>query len=935
MSRLQGSARRSVAALSPPLKPPTPERKAPGKFFSCLQGKVPMSRLPMTRSIISLGPIAAVLALSVAGGLQAQASVEPTAPDGRLLWYDQHVAMKAQSLFKHLPWQFLGPTNISGRMTDVAVVEPKGENYTIYVAGASGGVWRTVNEGTTWEPVFEHAASTSIGDVTLDPSDPNVIWVGTGEANIFRSSMAGAGVYKSVDGGLNWRHMGLGGTHTIPRIVVHPGNSEVIYLAASGHEWTDNPERGVYKSSDGGESWEKVLYIDEQTGAIDLVMDPSDPNILYAATWQRVRKKWSDPRNEEGHEGSGIYRTTDGGGTWTEITNGLPEARYRGRIGIDVARSNPSVLYAFVDNYEIAREWTEEEELDAYGRPRGGVIRGATVYRSDDRGESWRQVSEASDYMERLSGTYGWVFGQIRVDPNDEDKIYVMGLALNVSEDGGRTFRRLPGMHGDHHGLWIDPANSDYLVNVNDGGVAISYDGGENWRTFYDNLPLVQFFNVSYDMGDPFQVYGSIQDHGSRRAPVDLRNGRHQIPPAEFDMAPGGEGSRHAIDPTESNTVYSAGFYGNINRTDLVTEEETAIVPKPEEGEAAFRGQWLAPFIISPHNPRIIYHGMNYLFRSMDRGDTWERISPDLTYNDPERKGDIPYQTIFAMAESPFEFGTIYVGTDDGRVHRTRDSGRSWTELTQGLPCGKWISSIAASAFDEGTVYLTQNGKRDDDFAPYVYRSRDFGQSWHDISGNIPSGPVNVIREDPVNPDVLYVGTDLGAYVSIDGGEEWHTLGNGLPTTFVHDIVVHPRERILVAATHGRGMYGMDARYIQELSADVLEKDLRLFEIDPARLPRGRFGAGQGAVNAHIYYYLAREGAATAAVRDPSGNTVRTLTGTGGVGVNVIVWDLTGEPTEEEEEEEEDRGPFVSPGEYSIILTVDGTSQEGVIHVSR
>jgi photosystem II stability/assembly factor-like uncharacterized protein len=887
-----------------------------------------MSRPRLIRSLPFGLTALTLLSLPSAAELHAQRETGQTPPDQRLQWYEDHVAMKEPSLFKNLTWQFLGPLNISGRMTDVAVVEPKGQAYTIYVAGASGGVWKTVNEGVTWEPVFQHAASTSIGDVTLAPSDPDVVWVGTGEANIFRSSMAGAGVYKSTDAGKTWRHMGLAGTHTIPRIVVHPQNPAIVYVAASGHEWTNNEERGLYKSLDGGETWEKVLYVDEMTGVIDLVMDPSDPNTLYAATWQRVRQKWNDPRNEEHYRGSAIYRSSDGGATWEEVTNGLPEARHRGRIGIDLARSNPDVIYAFVDNYETLRE-AEEGETDSYGRPRGPVIKGATVYRSDDRGDSWSQTSETDEYMERLSGTYGWVFGQIRVDPNDEDRIYVMGLALNVSEDGGRTFRRLPGMHGDHHGLWIDPANSNYLVNVNDGGVAISYDGGENWRTFYDNLPLVQLFNVSYDMDDSFHVYGSIQDHGSRRGVVDLSQGRQRIPAVEWEDAPGGEGSRHAIDPTDPDIVYSAGFYGTIARSDISSEDQTTIVPTPEEGKPRFRGQWLAPFIISPHNPRVIYHGMNYLFRSMDQGSDWEQISPDLTHNDPDQLGDIPYQTIFAIAESSFDFGLVYVGTDDGRVHVTRDHGVNWTELTSRFPYRKWISSIAASAFDEATVYLTQNGKRDDDFAPYVWKSTDHGETWEDISAGIPSGPVNVIREDPKNPSVLYVGTDLGAYVSIDGGRDWHVLSGGLPTTFVHDIVIHPRDDIVVAATHGRGMWAMDARHIQKLTDEVLAKDLHLFETEAVRIVGRRFGGPAPGAGAHIFYYLKNGAEVSVLIRDASGDTVKELDGSGDRGVNVAIWDLT-----RDEEEEGQTGP-VAPGTYTVVVTAGSASEEGTIEVIR
>jgi len=839
----------------------------------------------------------------------------------RLEWYRQHEAMKEQSIFQHLNWQFLGPTNVSGRMTDVAVVSPKGENYTIYVAGASGGVWKTVNEGTTWEPVFEHAASTSIGDVTLAPSNQDIVWIGTGEANIFRSSMAGAGVYKSTDAGETWQYMGLAGTHTIPRIVIHPTNPDIVYVAASGHEWTDNEERGVYMSTDGGKTWEKVLYINEKTGAIDLVMDPTDPHTLYAATWQRIRLKWNDPRNEPDYTGSAIYKTTDAGESWEEITEGLPEAQYCGRIGIDVAASNPSVIYAFVDNYAVTREADDEEE-DSYGRPRGGVIRGATLYRSDDKGGHWYQVSETNEYMERLSATYGWVFGQMRVDPNDENMVYVMGLALNVSEDGGKTFRRLSGMHGDHHGLWIDPDNSDYLVNVNDGGVVTSYDGGENWINYLDDFPLVQFFNVGYDMDEPFHVYGSIQDHGSRRGVVDLSRGRDRIPAVEWGNAPGGEGSTHAVDPTDPDIVYSAGFYGTISRTNLGTNERVNILPQVGEGEPRLRGQWIAPFIISPHNPRIIYHGMNYLYRSMNRGDSWDRISPDLTHNNPDELGDIPYQTMYSISESPFKFGLIYVGTDDGRVHVTHNSGESWTELATDLPRKKFVTGIVASAFDEGTVYLAMNGKRDDDFKAYLWKSTDYGRTWSDITNNIPCGPINVVREDPKRENVLYVGTDLGAYVTLDGGAGWYALAGDMPTTFVHDLIIHPREDILVAATHGRGMYAMDARYIQEIASEAGEEDAFLFDIAATRRP-SRYAPS----SASIYYYLKEARAVTLQVKNSDGEVVRILEGTGDAGINVSSWDLTTDTGEE-------GATTVDAGTYTVVLTEGSTSVEKTIEVT-
>jgi hypothetical protein len=889
-----------------------------------------LSRHPENSIRIFIAAIVlSMLFLSTIG--HAAKVIRSTNPELRLKWYQEHVAMNEQSMFKNLHWQFLGPINVSGRMTDTAVVAPKGKHYTIYVAGASGGVWKTKNEGITWEPVFQHAASTSIGDVTIAPSNQDIVWIGTGEANIFRSSMAGSGVYKSLDAGKTWQHMGLAGTHTIPRIVIHPENPDIVYVAASGHEWTNNEERGVYKTADGGKTWENVLYIDEKTGAIDLVMDPTDSNTLYAATWQRIRKKWNDPRNEPGYSGSAIYKTTNAGKEWEPIVNGLPPAKYRGRIGIDIARSDPNVLYAFIDNYEVIGRWAEGE-LDSYGRPRMGKIKGAAVYRTDDKGKTWRRVSRDNEYMERLSATYGWVFGQMRVDPNDKNKIYVMGLGLNVSEDSGKTFRSLRGMHGDHHGLWIDPDNSGYLVNVNDGGAAISYDGGKNWRTFYDNAPLVQFFNVAYDMDEPFHLYGSIQDHGSYKGVVDLSKGRNNIPAVKWERAPGGEGSSHAIDPTDPNIVYSAGFYGRISRTDLRTGKRVNIVPKAGKGEPPLRGQWVAPFIISPHNPRIIYHGMNFLFRSMNRGDSWERISPDLTYNDKNKIGDIQYQTIFAISESPLKFGLIYVGTDDGRIHVTHNSGKKWTEITKGLPYGKWVSRIAASAFAEGTVYISQNGKRDDDFAAYLWKSTNYGSTWQDITNNIPCGPVNVIREDPKNKDILYVGTDLGVYVSVNGGAQWHVLANNIPTTFVHDLVIHPRDSILAAATHGRGMYAMDVSHLQQLTKEILAKKMHLFEILPAKLPQRRWWGWAGAQNAYINYYLEETQKVELFIKDETGKTIKEIKGSGDAGLNAAVWDLTFTKSKEAQREKPET-PYVKPGKYTVVLTAGPISLEGTIEV--
>lgn len=733
--------------------------------------------------------------------------------------FAKETVMSQNSPYKDLKWQYLGPTNISGRCTDVEAVSPHGMNYTIWIGSATGGVWKSVNEGTTFIPVFEGMPTASVGDLAIDPNDPNIVWVGTGEANIFRSSNAGCGVFKTTDGGKTWSLMGLENTFTIGRIRVNPKNSDIVYVAATGHEWTPNEERGLFKTTDGGKSWSKILYIDQNTGVNDLVLDPKYPDIIYCTTWERTRLKWNDPRTYETTKGTGIWKSTDGGKNWLQINKGLPDPNRRGRIGIDIAVSNPNVLYAYLDNYEIAYK-ADPKETDSYGRTKKDVIKGATVYRTDDGGANWTRVSgltpEQKTFMEGVSATYGWVFGQIRVDPTDENTLYIMGLMLNQSTDGGRTFRYLAGPHLDHHGLWIDPANPNYLLNVQDGGLTISYDKGRTWKHPIDALPLAQFYDVAYDMSTPFRVYGSIQDHHSFFAPVDLTRGRDKIPQEEFKHTLGAEGSMHAVNPDDNSTIYASGFYGVLSRASVDNpDNEREILPKTYPGETPLRGEWNAPTLISPHNSDIIYHGMQLLLMSRDKGNTWENISSDLSYNDPKKHGDINYQTISAIDESPLKFGLIYAGTDDGRIWRTRDGGKNWAEIRNGAVPQKFVSRIVASGSDMGTVYLTQTGRREDDFQVYIWKSTNFGDTWEDISGNIPVGPVNVIREDPVNPDILYAGTDGGVFISKDRGKRWDILGT-LPFCYVHDLRIHPRDNMIIIATHGRGLWVMDANPINE-----------------------------------------------------------------------------------------------------------------------
>jgi photosystem II stability/assembly factor-like uncharacterized protein len=785
------------------------------------------------RRAAAIGTLLALAAAGVRGQSARRADAEHLRAS-----YDTYRSMQRSSPYASVKWQYLGPTNLSGRATDIAVAD-RGSSRRIYAGYATSGIWQSDDSGVTWQPIFENAPSTSIGDLAVAPSNPDIVLVGTGEANIFRASMPGVGLFKSTDGGRTFAHVGLTDTQTIARVLIHPSNPDIVYVAASGHEWTDNENRGVFKTTDGGRNWKKVLYRSPRTGAIDLVMDPADPNTLYAAMWQRIRRKWSDPRVEPGYSESGVWKTTDGGNSWTEVNTGLPIAQYRGRIGIDVSRSSPSVLYAFVDSYEPGTP-PREGERDSYQRlilePR---IRSAEIYRTDDKAATWRKVSATDAFMAGHSGTYGWVFGQIRVDPKDDKTIYTLGLGLNVSHDGGKSFTALRGPHGDHHGLWIDPANPAILYSANDGGVYTSTDAGSTWR-FAVTAGGSQFYNVSLDNSTPAWAYGSIQDIGSRRGKVDLTAGRDRIPAVEWTTAPGGEGSYQAIDPENSNIIYSHSFYGNFTREDLsippppgrrgrgngAARDDTPPPSGPQRStpirpkEDNLRAQWMAPIIVSPHKASTIYAGFQYVFRSLDRGTTWQKISDDLTDNDPTRmlrrsSSEIPYQTIVALAESPRKPGLLYAGTDDGRLHVTMDGGRHWSELTAALRARKWISRVVPSQHVDGTVYVTQRGREDDDFAPYIYKSVDYGGTFTNIVNNIPAGCVNVIREDPTDVNVLYAGTDFGAFVSTDGGRQWQVLGGDLPSVQVSDLQYQARDQVIVISTYGRGMWALDATRIR------------------------------------------------------------------------------------------------------------------------
>ena len=791
----------------------------------------------------------AALGVTAALVVSLVAQTPASSHDAHLKAFDTHKAMTSSSPYKNLSWSFAGPTNVSGRVTDVAVAD-HGTSRRLYAGTCCGGVWKSDDFGQTWQVVFDEAASTSTGALAVAPSNPDIVWIGTGESNIFRSSYSGVGVYKSTDNARTWQHMGLTDTGTVGRIIINPTNPDIVYVASAGHEWNENETRGVFKTTDGGKSWKKVLFISQKTGVNDIAMDPSDPNTLYAAAWERQRRHWNDPRPEPAFTEGGVFKSTDGGNTWARLTNGLPSGKGLGRIGVAIAASNPKVVYAFVDNYDVdTQPPAGGRGRNPAGRGDGPSIKGNEVYRSDDKGATWRLVSGQDpaqhELVKNIGNTYAWVFGNVRVDPTDENKLYVLGLTVAMSSDGGKTFGPIVppqagggrgagrGPGGDNHAWWIDPKDPKFMLSGNDSGFRVTTDGGVTWN--HASLPNSTFFDIAYDMDTPFHIVGSVQDHGSYRGVVDVSKGRGNVPAVEFSTEGGGLGGEyceHQIDPTNPNIIYSE----KVTRTDLSIpppprgggpgrgageaqpegpRRSTQLKPTVGPNDDPIRAQVLAPLLLSPFDPNTIYFGSQYLFRSHNRGDTWEKLTGDLSGNDKTQSGDIPYQVIVSISESPKKRGLIYAGTDDGHLHVTSDDGKTWTDLTSKLPQKKWVAKVLASQYDESTVYLAQQGRYEDDFAVYLYKSTDNGRTWKSIGSNLPGGPINMIREDPVGANVLYAANDFGVYVTTNGGQKWDVLGGNLPSVNVMDFIVHPRDRVLVAATHGRGVWAIDVSGIK------------------------------------------------------------------------------------------------------------------------
>ncbi len=765
---------------------------------------------PLTK-IFSCAVLIALSAISLASDLGAQAL--------------------GPEVLKGFSFRNIGPTRQSGRFVDFAV--PDLEPTTIYAATGSGGLWKSVNNGISWVSIFDNQPVISIGDIAVAPTDPNLVWVGSGEATTSRSTYWGDGVYKSTDGGKTWTNMGLKESHHIGRIIIDPKTPDTVYVAALGHLYSENPERGLFKSTDGGKTWIKSLDVkvgDRAIGVCDIAMDPRNPRVLYAASYDKERKPWTF---NLGGPGSAIYKTTDAGATWTKLTGGLPGGML-GRIGIDVAAADPNIVYANIENANKPGMSDEErlKELRA-GKSSAGMI-GEEVYRSDDAGRTWRKVSPEK---QNVGGGPGYYYMQIRVDPNDVNHVYVLTVGVTHSTDGGKTWGSPFRFGGDNHALWIDPKNSKHMLLGYDHGMGITYDGGTNWY-HPDELPLAQLYQVGFDMQFPYNVYGGLQDNGSVRGPSSKRSGA-PIVFEDWQTVGGGDGMYNVVDLATNRYLYNESQFGAIQRTDLYTGESKGIGYR----DNTLRHNWLSPILVSPHDPNVIYHTSNKLLKSVSRGDSWVEVSADLTTNDAAKMptgkggdGNIEYCTITTIDESPIVRGLMWVGTDDGNVWVTKnvDDMKAWTRLNdniKGNP-GYWVSHVAASGHQPGTAYLTYTGFRQDDFRPFIYKTTDFGQTWTSIAGNLPNKAINVVIEDPRNPNLLFVGVDFGLYMTIDSGATW-TAVPGLPTQPVYDLAIHPREHDLIVATHGRGFFIADISALEELDTQVLGQDFYLFDIEP------------------------------------------------------------------------------------------------------
>ena len=829
------------------------------------------------------------------------------------------------SLFHQVEAKNIGPTVMSGRVADLAV-NPKNPT-EFYVAYATGGLWYTNNNGTSFTPVMDSAETVNCGSVTVDWNS-GTIWVGTGEVNASRSSYAGVGVLKSTDKGKTWENLGLKDSHHISRIWVNPSNLNEIVVASLGHLYTTNKERGIYKSNDGGKTWKQTLFVAEDAGIIDLAVSKNNPKIMFAASWQKDRKAW---HFDGDGEKSGIYKSEDGGNTWKLVTtkeSGFPANEGVGRIGL--AMFNENVIYAVVDNQnnrpkkesksklttmlstpgadfmeisnkelnvalkesgfrekyraENIKSWIIENNMqpiealsilaDANKALFETEVIGCEVYKSEDGGKSWKRTHE--NYIDDMYYTYGYYFANISVDEKNQNRVYIGGVPLLFSEDGGKSFAMISkeNVHADHHVTWINPLNPNHIINGNDGGINISYDNGEHWIKC-NNEALGQLYAVNVDYQENYNVYGGMQDNGVWFGPNNYSHNVawHQEGKYPYQELIGGDGMQIQIDSRNPNVVFAGFQFGNYYKINQKENKFDYITPKSPKGEKPYRFNWQTPILLSSHNQDILYMGSEFLHRSMNQGESWERISEDLTHG--AKEGNVAFGTITTIAESKFQFGLLYTGSDDGKIHISKDGGASWQLISNNLPQNLWVSRVVASKFKKERVYITLNGYRNDNFNSYVYVSEDFGANWTSISSGLTQA-VNVIAEDSENENILYVGTDNGLFISLDKGATWQDFSNGMPKVAVHDLVIQSKAKELVVGTHGRSIYKVDISKVQGLTNELLAKNLQLFKVND-RIKSDRWGTQNYAwgkaiePSQDIWFYAKNDGDVKVTITNESG----------------------------------------------------------------
>lgn len=835
--------------------------------------------------------IATILSTSY---IQSYAQIKPTSASERLKGMERRKLLEQNSLVKDVKFRNIGPSIMSGRVVDIEA--NPADPTEIYVAYATGGLWHSTNNGQSFTPIFDNEQVIGIGDIAVN-WNTKTIWVGTGEVNSSRSTYAGVGVYKSNNNGKTWEYMGLPESHHIGKIQLHPKDANTAWVAVLGHLYSPNKERGVYKTTDGGVSWKQTLYINDNTGCVDMDINPINPDEVYASMWYRTRQAWNF---EESGKTSGLYKSKDGGNTWLPISNagsGFVNGEGFGRSSIAVYPKNPQIVYAIVDNQfpmpdtsagkpdtlyklsqfkNISKEAfaaLDDKKLDKFIRSnrmpqqynaktvkemvatdavkpsalydflyvddgfQNKSIIGCEVYRSEDAGMSWKKTH---DKPIAIFNTYGYYFGKIYVSPLDDKKVFTLGFFTQMSNDGGKTFKTIDkgNVHPDHHALWINPVKDSHIINGNDGGLNISYDNGDNW--FKANTPAVgQFYAITVDNAKPYNVYGGLQDNGSWWGPSNHKEDVGWIDNGEYGFKGlnGGDGMQAQVDTRDNNTIYSGSQFGFYSRMQKNGKETKSVRPTHKLGEYPLRFNWQTPILLSQHNQDILYIGTNRFHRSLNKGDSIQTLSADLTNG--AKTGDVPFATLTTISESPLKFGLLYIGTDDGNIQRSNDGGYTFTTLgkpakkTPGLPQELYVSRVVASAYKENRVYVTLNGYRNDHFNAYVFVSEDFGTTWKQIGNDLPAEPVNVIREDPKNDSILYVGTDGGVYASINAGNSFMMMNNGLPKSIpVHDIAIQKRDNEMVLATHGRSLYVTKLDDIQKLLSDKSFYEKKKAEVD-------------------------------------------------------------------------------------------------------